>query len=211
MRTLTNSGSDAQWDNKLLKDLSFIKKKLRYPLTVKTIAPVLFVALTTALVSFVLWSSYAHNKDQEHKLNYNLLAFFSLSFIPLIISVVRYIQSLKFAIINTPYFSSENMALIEEFLKAQQLAVYHHPEAPEVYQIISKAVDQYKDQREVMIFIADDKRIIINSHFTNQGFIPFTAAPHRKEMSDSLKQWIQVNARNHAQPGFFKPLNPARN
>lgn len=190
MKTISNGGSDAQWDNKLLRDLGFIKKKLRYPLTVKTLAPVLIVALMTALISFLLLTSYILNKNQEHKINYNLLAFFIITFIPFTISVIRYIRSLKFAIINTPYSSTQNMTLIEKFLKAQQLAVYHHPEAPEVYQIISKAVDQYKDQREVMIFIADDKRILINSHFTNQGFIPFTAAPHRKEMSNSLKNWI---------------------
>jgi hypothetical protein len=189
MKTIANSSNDAQWDSKLFKDLSFIKKKLRYPLTAKTLAPVLMVAVITVLIAFVLLSSYIHNQG-AHKLNYNLPIFFAVSFIPITVSIVRYVQSLKFISIPTQYFGTENMALIEKFLKAQHLAVFHHPEAPEVFQIISKSIDQYKDKREVMIFIADDKRILVNSHFTNQGFILVPAAPHRKEMSIALQKWI---------------------
>ncbi len=205
MRAIANGNNDAQWDNKLLKDLGFIKKKLRYPLNAKTLTPVLLVAFITAIIGLFLLSS--HFYDKEHKTKYQVVLAFSIIFIPFFVSLVRYIQSLKFVSIPTQFFATKNMALLENFLKAQQLAVFHHPEAPEVFQIISKAIDQYKDQREVMIFIADDKRILINSHFTNQGFSLVATALHRKDMGNTLKSWISANADKYTRQGSFETLN----
>ena len=195
MKTIS-ANNDAQWDSKLLNDLGFIKKNLRYPYSAKTLAPVILVGIVTLLVFALEIATGIAAKAEGGAINYKPFIFCAVIFVPFIVSVVRYFSSLKFVSIPTQNFSSENRQLIEDFLKAQHLVVFRHPDAPEVFQIISKSIYQYKDRREVMIFIADDKRILVNSHFTNQGFVLIATAPHRKEMSQALKNWIKANSQN---------------
>jgi len=117
------------------------------------------------------------------------------------IAVYQYLNILKFARVPTPFFGNENRKLLEDFLQSQQLAVYRHPQAPEVYQIISKPLGNSSyEMREVMIFIADDKRILINSHFVDQTFSAFTPPSRNyRKMANRLKEWIKIHCSTNLQ------------
>ena len=116
--------------------------------------------------------------------------------IPLIIGVRRYIDIIRFKPVATGFPLVKNMQLLETFLKEEQLVVFRHPESPGIYQIISKNISAVGDEREVMIFIADDNRILVNSHFTtSRKWSNFTVnATHKKEMVRLLKKWLQQHA-----------------
>ena len=129
-------------------------------------------------------------------MNIALLVIVPLLLISVIASLWRYMQTLKFATIATPFYSEQNRELIERFLKSMHLVVFQHPEAPEVYQIISKNIDAFKEQREVMVFIADDKRILLNSHYTRTGFTLISSSGNYREMAKSLKIWLDRNIQN---------------
>jgi hypothetical protein len=102
---------------------------------------------------------------------------------------VGYLRSLRFISIPTDYHTTENMALVQDFLKRQHLAHSQHPQIPEVFQILSKNINPGDENREVLIFIAADKKILLNSHFTTSwGF--FARRRHHNEMAKMLKDYI---------------------
>ena len=125
-----------------------------------------------------------------------LLIIISLMLISVIVSVSRYIQTLRFVSVPTPFYNEQNRELIKRFLSTMQLAIYQHPKAPEVLQIISKNIDAFKEQREVMVFIADDKRILLNSHYTRTGFTFIASSGNYRQMAKRLEKWLQANIQN---------------
>jgi hypothetical protein len=120
--------------------------------------------------------------------------------LPVIFGTYRYIQTLRFVSVHTPYDMAQNMHLVQQFLGAMHLAVFQHPEAPEVIQIISSNIHRSGDrpeQREVMVFIADDKRILVNSHFTNTRFTLVQSAGNYKKMAAGLQKWVDKSIKNN--------------
>ncbi len=114
------------------------------------------------------------------------------------VSAVRYLGVLKFREIKTGYHLIANIALLKKFMQVQQLAFSVHPDAPEVYQIISKNISTNKDEtREVMLFIADDKRILINSHFVGNLTISLPSRNYN-EMCKRLAAWIERHKMENA-------------
>ncbi|MBA3827497.1 MAG: hypothetical protein H0X33_01030 [Taibaiella sp.] len=203
MKALPENNTEGEWSSSLIKDLSFIKKNLRYPLSKKTLVPGIIIGLVIALVlriTFIGWTL----KNGSHRGSWAtyLLIFFIA--VPLVISIARYIQTLKFIAIPTAYYLGENMQLLQKFLESERLITLRHPDAPEVFQIVSKSVSQYKDEREIMIFIADDKRILINSHFTNTGFTIVPASKHYKQMGKMLSSWISAHTVNTGNSLVYK-------
>lgn len=197
MKTLPNAGGNADWDNELVSQLSFIKKHLRYPLNKTTLAPTLLFLLLTGLIMRVGFASYSLRHSHGTGLLSYLLALLIL--LPVGFSIYRYIQTIRFVSVPTPFGAAQNMQLIQQFLKAMHLAVFQHPDAPEVFQIISKNIraSGLKDeQREVMVFIADDNRILLNSHFTGSGFTLIPSAGNYRKMAEGLKKWLDNNIKN---------------
>ena len=125
--------------------------------------------------------------------------FFKLFIIPLLVVIIigsfyQYYRTLQFRSIPTPFFANENRKLIEVFLRSQQLMLYQHPDAPEVFQIASRAIGGGKNpQREIMIFIADDKRVLINSHFVNQKYTITPASRNAGKMANRLQEYIKIH------------------
>ncbi len=106
-----------------------------------------------------------------------------------------YYNILRFKSIRTPFFANENMRLVEEFLRSQQLNLYRHPQAPEVFQILSRPLGN-TEQREVMIFIANDKCILINSHFINTKWTISPQSRNYRNMASRLKEWLKIHYPN---------------
>ena len=192
MKQIENNNQQAQWENNLLHELEYIKKHLRYKPKRKTYVPVVFwgsVLLLVGIACIVLLVT-----SPDHKRNYIFLLVGISTFIIHPLIIIRYLSSLTFTSISTDFFSQQNQYLIERFLKSENMMIYRHPEAPEVFQIQSRNLYSDRDYREIIIFIADDMRILINSHFTNGGWTLANARRHHRQMGDKLKKWIAENA-----------------
>jgi hypothetical protein len=188
MKHLPTNAGQPNWDSSFLQNLSYIKKHLRYPIKKKTLGPVIFwAAIFTVVISTGIF--FLFNSDGKEKNVFFILFLFNAITYP--IFIFRYLQTLRFQVITTEHFTTTNSELIEQFLRSQQLLVFRHPEAPEVYQILSRNIDASSEDREVLVFIADDKRILINSHFTNKGWSYFQGKRHHKEMAKMLKEYIK--------------------
>ena len=104
-------------------------------------------------------------------------------------------RALKFDVIPTDFFLQDNKDIIKRFLSAQHLAFTQHPEAPEVFMIISRNLDMNpkNDYREVMVFIADDKQILVNGHFTGKRSTIAPASHNYRKMAKRLKEWVKLH------------------
>lgn len=176
----------AKWESRLLNDLVYIKKHGRYPLNKRTILPVGGIFLFILLTLRFAWPVLVLGKDSAlvpyMMLGVGLLAICSV--------ILRYINVLKFSRLTTPLHVQANIALLTDFFKEQHLAYTQHPEAPEVFMILSRPLGGNDDNREVMIFIADNKQILVNSHFTNQKFTVSPPSKQYKHMAARLHKWI---------------------
>lgn len=190
MRTIESGNTNNnQWNNELIRDLAFIKKKLRYRLSKKIIlksAGIGFVFVLLIRLGSMLWLVDSSKAFQNPIMWVLLIALGAAILFP----IISYIQVLRFKAIPTPYFSTENQEIIKQFLASMQLALYRHPEAPEVFQIMSKNMNTSKnEQREVMVFIADDKRILVNSHYTGNGFNIIPPSHNYRQMTKQLQKF----------------------
>jgi len=175
------------WDNHLTANLQFIKTNLHYPLSLKNTASVIFSSVALILTAVLVWSGSL--LINSHPKGYYF--FWILAIIPFIITYIRAIQALYFLPLQTHKTISENQELICKFLEEQQLLVYTNQTQPQLFQIISKPLSPSSQQREVMLFIADEGRILINSHYTNAGFLLITNSKLKKQMLNNFKQWLQ--------------------
>jgi len=190
MKSLPQYSEGPQWNKRLIEDLAYIKKHRRYPMNKRT-TTLLVVKILPAflLVVLIIWLNVLH--VTTHNRSY-FPFIFPILLIPTIISLFRYPRTLKFVSIHTPFFSYENQQVVARFLEIQNLIIFRHPDAPDVLQIVSKSMNNRKDIREVMIFIADDKQILINSHFTGSGYTLFLATRHYEVMAKKLREWLTV-------------------
>lgn len=186
MKSLPGNNTGPQWNNSLLDDLVFIKQHLRYPISKKTLPSAALIGISLFFISRTLWMTMLTGVRGHVAVAIFLGVMMAIIFAS---GIMRYYSTLKFRIIPTPYFATENMKLIETFLRMQQLNLYSHPKAPEVFQILSRPLGN-SEQREVMIFIADDKRILINSHFINQKWVLSAGSKNANGMARQLQQWI---------------------
>jgi hypothetical protein len=136
----------------------------------------------------------------------NVLAFLSMGAVLLVLTLAIYrrIQSFKFISIDSNFTVNDNIALIRQFLQNQNIAFYHNPRAVEVFQISSRILDVQYGQREIMVFIADENRILINSHFTSlvgdRGLKEISSSGH-KIMAKELRKWL-LNQENNRTTQF---------
>lgn len=176
----------AKWESRLLNDLVYIKKHGRYPLNRRTILPVGGILLFIFFILRFAWPVLLLGKDSA------LVPYMIVGVGLLGISsvILRYINVLKFRRLTTPLHLQGNISLLMEFFKNQHLAFTQHPEAPEIFMILSRPLGGNDDNREVMIFIADDRQVLVNSHFTNQKFTVTPPSRQYKQMAARLHKWI---------------------
>ncbi len=190
MKQLPQGGEE--WIAGLVNDLAYIKRHLRYPVKKATVLPVImwtsFILLMMVLVSI---SIYTRVTAGEHIPGITLIMA-GTSIILFTVNIARYLQSLKFISIYTGKHLQENIQLTDAFLQSEHLLTYRHPEAPEIFLIQSRNLSAGKEDREVIIFIADDGRILINSHFTNRGWGFSPAERHHRQMAAMLRKYMHV-------------------
>lgn len=119
--------------------------------------------------------------------DYWIVAMMALTFI---FVTRRYLNTLRFRPVPALTTTAENIRLLLLFLQSNHFAFHQHPIAPEVFQIISRNISASGEDREVMVFIADEGRILLNSHFTQSGSKLTMGTSHVREMAKDLRQFI---------------------
>ncbi len=191
MKTI-NTPTNHDWGKDIVKDLAFIKKHKRYPFNKKTITPATITslcALLIARISLPIFFSTTSNSSYLHWMS-------TLIIIAMILAIVlQYKRVMSFDEIGSPYSEKEHIMLVKKFLSFKQLAFTQHTEAHEVFIIISKNLNTNpkKEYREVMVFIADDKRILVNSHFVGNRFSIAPPSGNYKKMAAELHKWLNTN------------------
>lgn len=198
MKQIHNSSQKTDWDKQIIADLAFIKKHLRYPIRRMTIIPLLSSGLVLILLARPLFIANFFSKSNQLLV---FLAMIIFVILPTFVILKRYIDLIRFFPVRTSFSIAVNMQLLERFLKEQRLVTFRHSEAPEIYQIISKNISAVGDEREVLIFIVDDNRILINSHFTSsrKWFRLFSAPTRHRQMIKQLEIWLRATTSIHLQ------------
>ncbi|MES2479260.1 MAG: hypothetical protein V4561_09240 [Bacteroidota bacterium] len=204
----------AHWNSPLLHDISFIKKHLRYPVNKKTIWPILSIAgiALWIIIIFSIVVLFSYGRIKAEGITTNSITGIVIIAIILVVAglaINARVQNLKFISIKSNFTELDNITLIRQFLTKQNLAFYHKNETPEVFQISSRILDLQYGQREIMVFIADDNRVLLNSHFTStigdRGIKEITTGAHKK-MAEDLKKWLKENDKNYTHQFNLKKI-----
>ena len=191
MKAIENGSlNDTTWNSELIRDLAFIKKHLRYRLSKKIIlrsTGIGFVFVLLIRLGSTLWL-VDRSKAFQNPIMWLLLIVVAAA---ILFPIVSYFQVLKFKVISTPYLSAENQEIVKQFLTSMHLALSRHPEAPEIFQIMSRNISGGgKEQREIMIFIADVRRILVNSHYSRGGFNILPPSYNYRQMAKQLQKFV---------------------
>jgi hypothetical protein len=188
----------ADWQKNIFRDLAYIRKNLRYPwkrgMKMPLIFSVIFLlfASTTFLMEMFVLTSL---KESSRQILFQFI--FPLSAIILTtVAIYQYLASLKFTELRTGLPKSLNQQLVLSYLKQKHLLVYHHPDCPDIMQILSRPLNSQSNQREALIFIADEQRILLNNHLTETRWIR-PMKRHDKTMAKELLRYIQAYKEQH--------------
>jgi hypothetical protein len=186
-----------EWQEELATNLAFIKKHKRYPFTSMTIMPLITSIVLLGGLIWMFWAGLYGNKQATGSFPFIIALVLS---VPVLVAIGRYFSLIGFRIIHTSFYLAENMKLLQLFLEQQKLVTFRHPAMPEVFQIISKNISAMGEDREVLIFVADDKRVLVNSHYTSsRKWFRFLSPPtHEKEMIKSFMHWLSARDRSGA-------------
>ncbi len=186
MKQLDSGISNSNWGNQLLNDLAYIKRHKRYPLSKKTIRPLAIIFILLSVVARLCIPVIFIKKTP---------AIVIALLVILCVSIIAYFAygiytTLVFKKINTRFYLQENRSIIEKFFKSLHLAYTIHPDAAEVFMIMSTPIASDSDQREIMIFIACDKVILLNSHFSGKKPTVYYPSKQYKSMIKTFTKWV---------------------
>ncbi len=194
MKKIDPSNNTYSWENRLLNDLAFIKQHRRYPMSKRTIAPAALVGFALLAVVRMLWPLIFITTANGLAKQQPILQWILILSTVLVAAIVLFqaFRVLKFDKLVTTYYIQGNIALLKKFFTANHLAYTQHPEAAEVFMIVSRNLDANakNDYREIMVFIADDKQILVNSHFTGKKFNITPPSRNYKRMSKEFQRWL---------------------
>lgn len=191
MKQLENGTPANGFSEALIGQLGFIRKHRRYPFSRRTLLPLLTVLATAPLLlGFALFMFRNAPKNQSSGQWLPLL--FLAMCVPAVAAALRFRKSLRFAEIRSKQDLGGNMLMLERFLRESRFAYSRHPEAPEVFSIVSTPIRAMNGEREVVIFVADSGRILINSHFTMSRYRAFIGQVRYAELARNLEAWIKA-------------------
>ncbi|GAA4448198.1 hypothetical protein [Rurimicrobium arvi] len=176
----------------LLEDIAFIKKHLRYPVNkfnryILQSAIGILVLVLVLLTSFVIGQMYSPRSFRPPM----VMPFFAIIFM-IRFSIIS-LRSMRFRRIGTSMNTNGNTELIRDFLTHCGIAYFQSPLAPEVFQISSRPLNYEGTQREIMVFIADDLQILLNSHYTDgpSRSVPLKFSTEYRNMERALRDWLE--------------------
>jgi len=200
MKKIESNGAD--WQDRIFKDLDYIKKNLRYPWKGSRRAPLIFWAAMILLI-ILLQIAYFFAYGTPLRKSLAMSAWMTFILVMFSLAIIRYLKSLKFNVIKSGLPKHLNLKLTANFLDQKHLLIFHHPDCEDIMQILSRPISNESEQREVLIFIADENRILINSHFTENGWRLPNSNLHDKQITAELNQFIEkYKAQKETQLGF---------
>lgn len=184
--------SQKTWHSELIDDIAFIKRKNRYPITKKNFPPVAVAGFSLLFIARLMWPLFIGMRLGNIILEIGISVLLLLLVCIIIYGIYR---SLRFDTITTSAYLNQNMEALEQFFMEKNLAYTRHPDAPEVFMIISRNLNMNgkKEHREVMVFIADDKRILVNSHFTGSKINITPPSKNYKRMAKDFAKWLNLH------------------
>ena len=113
------------------------------------------------------------------------------------VAIARYFNLIGFRAIHTSFDMAENTRVLRLFLEQHKLVTFQHPSMEGIFQIISRNISAVGEDREALVFVADDKRILVNSHYTSsRKWFRFLSPPtHEKEIIKSFIKWLSDQER----------------
>lgn len=203
-QTRIDSPENFHWSNPILKDRQFIKKHHRFPLTGRIILSIFILALPILIYIGIMtlsldiiidgWKNLA--KHPENMVYQLIFCGFLLA--PLLI-LLKGLRSIRFKCIPAESLVSANMEQISTFLQTEQIAFYRHPDAPEVFQISSRIIDPSSQSREIMVFIADDKQILVNNHISSKKGPRLSMSFEQRKLLKKFRKWQAAAKRTNQQ------------
>lgn len=184
-----NSGNTKNGISPLLEDLNFIKQHKRYPINKHT-RFVVIAGILGMLFALLVIAFFVAVGPGDINRAWIVPAFFTIIMIHRGYTTISLI---RFRELSNHHDQDVNTELLKSFLLQNQLAFYQSPLAPEVFQIASRPLNPEGEQREIMVFIADDRRILLNSHFTSplREGIPLKISLEYRKMERKLRNWMQ--------------------
>jgi hypothetical protein len=182
----------------LIGELGFIRRHLRYPISRRTSLPVIILLASVPGFLILGWIMLFNRPNSSASTAAFIPVLFCCMMLPGIVAAVRFTRTLRFKAVAARPDQASNMALLERFLRTHQFAYARHPEAPEVFSIMSTPIAALRQEREVVIFIADPGRILVNSHFTQNNFRAATGKVHYMELARKLASWLREQQNQNA-------------
>lgn len=183
----------AAWESSIFADLAYIRKQLRYPWKRGLSMPVVFWGVLLLLPGLFYAILLVNDTKRELPGSFleTLIHYPVIWFFIIFIALYRYIKSLRFDVVLTGMDRIANREIIAAFLQNKQLLVYRHPESDDIVQIVSRPLSIDDDRREALVFIADEGRVLINSHFTGaRGWKLTLNRRHGRKMTADLRDYI---------------------
>ncbi len=187
MKQISSSPEQGLWNESLISQLAFIRRRLRFPMNRRTLAPFAAIAASGLLIPFFLVPHLLQGKADS----WLLIVLCTLVNLPLVVGFFRYLRSLRFVVVPAYPLLADNMQLLERFFRENHFAYGRHPDAPEVFQMLSKNLGRQQELREVLLFIADDGRVLLNSHFSGNRLGMPVSLGHSREMARMLQYCLQ--------------------
>ncbi len=191
MKQIGEAAGGAVWNADLIGQLAFIRKHKRFPVNRRTLTPLLTIAVACLGLPVWILLMMVRHQDSGRTAPYWLLL---LIWLPVLVGFFRYFRSLRFVSLPAYPLLADNMNLVQRFLEDSHFLFGQHPEAPEVFQMISRNLGRKEELREVLFFIADDGRVLLNSHFSGKTFgVMPPSSGHSRNMARMLKRFLEEN------------------
>ena len=174
-------------------DIDFIKKHLRYPLNsfqkYKPFVVFFVMIIVIALIAFFLISK--GENDSSMKSFFRKSIPFLGAFISISYGFYKFYTSLFFDKIKTSFSIEDNKVLLTNFFMSNHFKYYVMHDLHDVFMMQSSLIKGSKEQ-EIVIFIAVDNEILINSHISTSNIFH----QHKRKVNELVMMLEKFVAQN---------------
>jgi|GEM_PF-7020944 hypothetical protein len=157
------------WPKHIVEDLPSIRQNLSYPFRWRTIFPLLLGLTVILFIVPVVLSLTLGDTPLAPLINVFIWISVGISILGWTAAIYQYRKSLVFTAVANPGTANQQLQTIQQFFATRGIMVLAHPETENIQYVVSKPVKEGSQEREVVILIADNNRILINSHFSGKG------------------------------------------
>ncbi len=178
------------WPKHMVEDVPFIKQNLRYPFRWRIIFPLLLGITVILFIVPVALSLTLGDTPLAPLINLFIWISVGISILAWVAAIYQYRKSLVFTAIATPGDELQQVQLIRRFFSERGIMVLDHPETAKVQYVVSLPIKKGSEEREVVILIADNNRILVNSHFSGRGLNLALNQRTYKDLVTAIEQFV---------------------